>query len=101
MKLDCRLASEVLPEVDWTSRAIVWLDYDGKLDAMVLSDLDTVITRARSGSCVVVSVNASIERDPDSTGRGQYESETGLPYDLDAYRLRETRRRIGEALPKR
>jgi hypothetical protein len=99
VRLDCRPASEVLSDIDWSSRAIVWLDYDGMLDEMVLSDLTSVVARARSGTFVIVSVNANVERDPDDTIRKEYTADTGQPFDLDAYRLREARKRIGDAIP--
>jgi hypothetical protein len=99
IRLDCRPAAEVLPGLNWNARSIVWLDYDGRLDEEVLSDIATVIARAQSGSVLVVSVNAHVERDPDEAIRAQYAAETGLPFDLDAFRLRELARRVGDALP--
>lgn len=99
VRLDCRPASEVLPELDWQAKTVVWLDYDGKLDETVLSDVTSVCARACSGSVLVVSVNAHVERDPDEAARQQYTAETGLPFNLDAYRLRAFRNRIGGCLP--
>jgi hypothetical protein len=99
VRLDCRPATEVLPELDWAPRTIAWLDYDGKLDEGVLSDINSVAARTRSGSVLVVSVNSQADRDPDAVAREDYTAETGLPYDLDAYRLRELHKRIGDAVP--
>ncbi|PYP85883.1 MAG: hypothetical protein DMF61_15090 [Blastocatellia bacterium AA13] len=99
VRLDCRPASAVLPELDWRAKSIVWLDYDGKLDETVLSDISTVAARSYSGSVLVISVNAHVEGQPNETVRQQYKAETGLAFDLDAYRLRELHNRVGEALP--
>ena len=99
VRLDFRLASEVLPELDWRTKTIIWLDYDGKLDEMVLSDATSVCARASSGTILLVSVNAQADRAPDEAARQEYTGETGLPFDLDNYRLRELRKRVGEALP--
>jgi hypothetical protein len=46
-----------LPTMDWKRPSIVWLDYDGKLDPGVLTDIRTFVTEAASGSIIVVSVN--------------------------------------------
>jgi hypothetical protein len=99
VRLDCRPASEVLPELDWQAKTIVWLDYDGKLDESVLSDVTSVCAGASSGSVLVVSVNAHVDRGPDETTRQEYTAETGLPFGLDDYRLRELRKRVGDGLP--
>jgi Putative O-methyltransferase len=99
VRLDCRPASAVLPELDWQTKSIVWLDYDGKLDESVLSDITTVGARSSSGSVLVISVNANVEGHPDETVRQEYKAETGLGFDLDDYRLREFRNRVGDALP--
>ncbi len=51
-------ASEVLPTLPWRKRAIVWLDYDKPLDSEVLADVSTVVANVRSGSVLVVTVDA-------------------------------------------
>ena len=99
VRLDCRPASEVLPELDWQAKTIVWLDYDVKLDETVLSDVTSVCARACSGSVLVVSMNAHVERDPDEATRQQYTADTGLPFNLDEYRLRGFRKRVGNSVP--
>ena len=65
VRLDFRLASEVLPELDWQAKTIIWLDYDGKLNEMVLSDVTSVCARASSGTMLLVSVNAQADGEPD------------------------------------
>ena len=99
VRLDCRPASLVLPELDWHVKTIVWLDYNSKLDETVLSDIGSVCTRACSGSMLLVTFNVHVERDPDETTRQEYTAETGLPFNLDNYRLRELHKRLGDGLP--
>lgn len=98
VRLDCRSASEVLPGLDWNPKTIVWLDYECKLNGTVLSDIESVCARASSGSLLLVTVNGQIERGPDEDTRKDFEAETGLDFNLDEYRLRELRKRIGEGL---
>jgi hypothetical protein len=51
-------SAKILPGLAWSSKAIVWLDYDGELDAEVLEDLGTVCSRAQPGSFLVASFRA-------------------------------------------
>lgn len=46
-----------LPALDWSRRAIAWMDYDGELTPDILSDCRTLAGRCRSGSIIAVSVN--------------------------------------------
>jgi hypothetical protein len=50
-------SNTILPQLHWHARSIVWLDYDGPIDAGVLTDIGFVCTGALSGSVVAVSVN--------------------------------------------
>lgn len=99
VRIDCRTASEVLPELDWQIKTIAWLDYESKLDETVLSDVVSVCAKACSGSVLVISFNANAEINPDEDTRKKYTEDTGLTFDLDAYRLRENRKRLGDNLP--
>jgi Putative O-methyltransferase len=54
-------AATVLPNLAITSRAIVWLDYTGKLDAQVIADVNGLARRLVSGSLLVVTINAHPE----------------------------------------
>lgn len=60
------LSGEILPLLDWKDKTILWLDYDGKLDASVLSDIGLFCSKAVSGSLLLVTVNAH----PDKIGSG-------------------------------
>jgi hypothetical protein len=59
VKIKFGLSTKILPTLSWRDRTIAWLDYDGTLDNDVLDDVATFATRARSGSILVVSVNAN------------------------------------------
>ena len=99
VRIDCRPASDVLPGLDWQSKTIAWLDYESKLDEIVLSDVVSVCAKACSGSVLVVSLNAHPDSDPDEATRKKYIEDTGLTFSVDAYRLREMRNRLGDNLP--
>ena len=51
-------SNEVLPQIEWNKRAVVWLDYDGKLTSSVLRDTYLVSTKIKSGSILITTVNA-------------------------------------------
>jgi len=57
IQMEYGLSTEVLPELPWDYKSIVWLDYDGHVNLQVLEDLDTIFTNLMSGSIVVISVN--------------------------------------------
>jgi hypothetical protein len=97
--IDFRASSDVLPGLDWTKRSIVWLDYDGKLDLSVIGDVATVTSRASSGTVFLVSVNVQADREPSLEGRELFKRETGEAFEIDAYRLRECKRLVGDKLP--
>lgn len=62
-------SGEVLEELSWKKRAIIWLDYDSSLDSAILEDIHFVVGAARSGSVIIVTVDA--EPLKPSEGRGQ------------------------------
>ena len=56
-------SSEALPCLDLNdNRDIIWLDYEDGLDGPALNDIKTVCESARSGTVLIVTVNASLER---------------------------------------
>ena len=54
--VDYRKSTAVLPELDWTRKQFLWMDYDSTLDADMLQDVRTVARRATSGTALSVSV---------------------------------------------
>lgn len=51
-------SNEVLPQLSWEKRTIAWLDYDGRLTDTVKQDISYVVSRLKSGSMFIVTVNA-------------------------------------------
>jgi len=78
-------SSEILPDLNWDSRKIIWLDYDGRLSSECLSDLNTIISQAITGSVFLVSVNAAPTND------------SVIPFNqIHDYRLRTLKHEVGE-----
>jgi len=75
-------ATEILPTLPWTKRAMVWLDYDEQLNSSALADISTVVASLRSGSGIIVTVDVK-----DRVKRGS---------DMAQLRMKALRRRVGE-----
>lgn len=58
-------AGTVLPTLDWSDRAIVWLDYTSKLRSDELSDIENVALLLRPGSVLAVTLNCSVSSEED------------------------------------
>ena len=89
VKIEFGESTDVLNALAWNQRSIVWLDYDGKLTPSVLSDLQTVVQKAASGSMLVVSINIEADRPPHDLTRAEdqniwrlknFESQTGTAF---------------------
>ena len=89
---------ERLPDISWTRRSIVWLDYDNFLDAGKLQDLQLVASQLRSGSCLLVTVLCEPTRvekedpDPHATRLAELKGRVGkgkIPESLRGRDLRE------------
>lgn len=52
-------ARDQLPQVDWTTLSIAWLDYTDELTTDILRDVDYVVRSSIPGSVLVVTVNAA------------------------------------------
>jgi hypothetical protein len=74
---------DVLPILKWKKRCITWLDYDKHINAKMLSDIALCTSAMRSGSAIIVTVNA----DP-----GEIETDVNLA----AKRLNDLRARLGK-----
>ena len=79
-------SSKILDALTWDKKSLVWLDYDGKLEASVISDLQSMVHKVISGSIVVVSVNVEPDRPPQEMKMD----------DFDEWRLAEFETRVGE-----
>ena len=75
-------STDVLPEIDWQQRSIVWLDYDEKLSADKLTDVAYLSRELQPGSVLIVTVNVHPHSDLET-------------------RLERTREDLGPRLPRR
>lgn len=91
--------SIILPSLDWRSRKIVWLDYDGTLDADCLADVTTVVSKAVSGSFLAVSINAHAVAEPHEGTRKSIQEKTKEIFHLPSYRLSMLKEQIPEKVP--
>ena len=81
--------TEALPELDWTKRSIVWLDYDGVLSTDILLDARLVVGSCRSGTIVAISVNCGRADQVNAA-----ESDSSGPSALDRFRVTFGRERV-------
>jgi hypothetical protein len=58
IELEFGLSHNLLPDIDWSDRAIVWLDFDSRLEEVMIRDLETFIRHAKSGSALAITVGA-------------------------------------------
>jgi len=58
IKMKWGMSHAVLPELKWTKRTILWLDYEHPLDAAKLADLALASSSVRSGSALIVTLPA-------------------------------------------
>ena len=77
-------ANTVLPTINWDSRKIVWLDYDGELSNEVLLDIKTLCLKVKPGSIILVSVNVN----PKTNSDIEFE-------DIQEYRINELTEAVG------
>ena len=61
-------SNRVLPTLTWKSRTIIWLDYDQPLDAGILEDVQLVVSKLKSGSAIVVTVDVEPSRPSSDLG---------------------------------
>jgi hypothetical protein len=56
-----------LPELPWDIRTVAWMDYDGALDASVLTDVSFLASKLCPGSVLAISVNCDLEDTDEGT----------------------------------
>lgn len=57
--VDYRKSTDALPDLDWSRKQFLWLDYDDPISMDILMDLRTVVRRACSGTVLSISVQCS------------------------------------------
>ena len=65
IEMNYGFTSEILPNLDWTKsiRSIIWLDYDVYLKKFMLEDIETIISKLKSGSMFFISFNSNWPKD--------------------------------------
>ena len=62
IKMRYEKSNAVLPTLSWQdTRTILWLDYNGRLDSSVLTDVGLFFANAIAGSVIIVSINVQPE----------------------------------------
>lgn len=84
-------SKHALPNLDWTRKQFLWLDYDDPLSTDVLLDLRTVVSRACSGTVLTVSVQCS--RAPQYA-EAEQDKTPGAPSAIDRFGTTFGRQRI-------
>lgn len=87
IKIEFGESNDVLPQLSWDTKSIIWLDYDSQLNQNVLSDINFICANAVPGSFILVSVNVH----PES-----HEPSLDSPEDLHDYRYQKFLERVGE-----
>ena len=85
IRVEYRLASEVIAELEWTEKMIVWLDYDCPLNTEVLADIASVCANAKSGTIFLVSVSVQPDKEPEESERAKYAAYHGKAFRIADY----------------
>ena len=64
VRMEYGVSGEILPQLSWDKRVIVWLDNDGRLTDSVLQDVSYMASLVCSGSVLIVTVNAGGYKSP-------------------------------------
>lgn len=84
ISLEFGQSHDILPVLEWVDRpSIIWLDYDGRLNENIFSDIDVVVSKVVTGSIFIITLRA------EASDFGQQPQER-----IDAFRVD-----IGEKLP--
>jgi hypothetical protein len=59
-------ATDVLPNLSWSKKIILWLDYDYKIEESMFTDIGIFISRAQSGSLLLLTMDATPDDLPNS-----------------------------------
>ncbi|MGI2146656.1 O-methyltransferase [Shewanella frigidimarina] len=59
------MSTDVLPTLNYDGKVIVWLDYDSRFNNKMLSDLNILVEKVKSGSIISLSYNSETYNDQD------------------------------------
>ena len=57
-----KISTNFLSEYDWKQKTALWLDYDYKLEDIVLSDLKIIAKNCKKGDILIITLNAYCEK---------------------------------------
>lgn len=61
-------SNDVLPTISWAKKTILWLDYDYSLKDSMLTDVGTFISRAQTGSIILLTMDVTPDSLPEKKG---------------------------------
>lgn len=86
-------STDVLIDIDWNGKKIIWLDYDETLKTYMLEDVDIIFSNIEPGSFYFYSCNSSLPRFYDKVNQvykvDEFKQEFGdyVPFDLTSQML--------------
>lgn len=89
--VDYRESKHALPDLDWTRKQFLWLDYDDPMSMDVLLDIRTVVSRACSGT--VLSVSVQCQKAPQYA-EAEHDKTPGATNAIDRFRTTFGRQRV-------
>lgn len=83
---------DVLPSIEFNKEAIIWLDYDNHLVKDCLIDLESIATKAKSGTLLLVTTKVN----PDTYCQVEDDNDKGIAEKTFELRKSEFIKRLGE-----
>jgi hypothetical protein len=95
--MDFRQSKFALPDLDWSRRQILWLDYDGKISTDILLDVSTIAANAKNGTLIAVSVQCHDAKEIEEAEAERW-TDQNSPTALDRFRQKLGRDRVPQGL---
>jgi len=82
-----KISTDFLNEYDWKKNSVLWLDYDSKLENIVLSDIKIIAKNCKKKDFLMITVNAHCGsfRDGRDKARENFYNEFGMYISSDYY----------------
>lgn len=61
IKMHFDVTSNVLPNLDFQKRSIIWLDYDDKFNSIIVDDINFITPQISSGSVFFITCDAKLQ----------------------------------------
>lgn len=92
IELRMGMSNRVLPNLDWSCKNIVWLDYDRTLQPYMFDDLETLTTCLKADSFLILTCNGTLP-----SFRERVKNENGQT--IDRAKIEEFKRLFGDHAP--